>query len=270
MREVNGTSHPHLAVQGEALRRVVAAWPWLLVTAAWALALLATWTHQRYLINHDYLLEESGLPWLAALILFLACWQVMTAAMMLPSSLPMVSLLVRASRQERHPHQTVAAFLAGYAVVWTAFAVAAFLGDTLIHQLVNGWPWLAHHPWVIGATTFTLAGAFQFSPLKLRCLKVCRSPLGFFVRFYQRGVGPAWHLGLHHGKFCLGCCWALMLVMFGIGVGSVVWMAALAGVMVIEKVVPWGQWFRPVVGVLLFGLAGVWLLHPTWLWLLNG
>jgi predicted metal-binding membrane protein len=91
------------------------------------------------------------------------------------------------------------------------------------------------------------------------CLKVCWSPLNFFRRFYQRGVGPAWHLGLHHGTFCLGCCWALMLVMFGIGVGSVVWMAALAGVMVIEKVAPGGQWLRLVVGVFLFVLAGVWL-----------
>jgi predicted metal-binding membrane protein len=270
MRAIKAASSPDQAAPGKALRRAVAIWPWLLVAAAWALALLAVWTHQQYLINHDYLLTESGLPWLAALLLFLACWQVMTAAMMLPSSLPMVSLLARACRREAHPHRTMGAFLAGYAAVWTAFAIAAFLGDTLIHALVNGWPALARHPWLIGATTFALAGAFQFSPLKTRCLKMCRSPLGFFARFYHRGVGQAWRLGLQHGKFCLGCCWALMLVMFGIGVGSVVWMAALSGVMVIEKVLPGGQRLSPLIGVFLFVLAGLWLLHPSWLWLVSG
>jgi predicted metal-binding membrane protein len=201
MDAIKEASQTERAAPGRALRRTLVFWPWLLVAAAWGLAGLSTWTHQQYLINHDYLLTESGLPWLAALILFLLCWQVMTAAMMLPSSLPMVSLLARASRREAHPHRTMAAFLAGFAAVWSAFAVAAFLGDTLIHALVNVWPWLAHHPWLIGATTFTLAGAFQFSAFKARCLKMCRSPLSFFTRFYRRGVGQVWELGLRHGKF---------------------------------------------------------------------
>jgi predicted metal-binding membrane protein len=270
MRAIKEASSQNLAAPSPLLRRVVAFWPWHLVAGAWMLALLASWTHQQYLINHDYLLTESGLPWLAALLLFLACWQVMTAAMMLPSSLPMVSLLKRASRREAHPHKTMAAFLAGYAAVWTAFAAAAFLGDTLIHTLVNGWPWLTHHSWLIGATTFTLAGAFQLSPAKAHCLKMCRNPLSFFMRFYHRGASQAWQLGLRHGKFCLGCCWALMLVMFGIGVGSIVWMAALTGVMLIEKVLPGGQRLSPVIGILLFGLALLWLLHPTWLLLVSG
>jgi predicted metal-binding membrane protein len=270
MDAIKEASSQNRAAPSLALRRAVAFWPWLLVASAWALAGLATWTHQQYLINHDYLLTESGLPPLAALLLFLVCWQVMTAAMMLPSSLPMVALLARASRRESHPHRTMAAFLAGYAVVWTAFAAAAFLGDTLIHALVNVWPTLARHPWLIGATTFTVAGAFQFTAFKARCLKMCRSPLSFFLHSYRRGVGQAWQLGLRHGRFCLGCCWALMLVMFGIGVGSVVWMAALAGVMVIEKVLPGGQRISPLIGVLLFGLAVVWFMHPSWLWLVSG
>jgi predicted metal-binding membrane protein len=98
------------------------------------------------------------------------------------------------------------AFLAGYVVIWTAFALAAFLMDTQIHRLVNSWFWLYLHPWLIGAATFALAGAFQFSPLKERCLKQCRSPFSFFVRHYRKGAGRAWRLGLRHGVFCLGCC----------------------------------------------------------------
>ena len=141
--------------------------------------------------------------------------------------------------------------------------MAAFLGDSLVHHLEDTWPGLAEHPWAVGAATFAIAGAFQFSALKHQCLSQCRSPLGFFVRHYRRGVGGAWRLGLRHGLFCLGCCWALMLVMFGVGVGALTVMGVLAGVMVLEKVVPGGQRLTPVVGGLLLLLAALWLVHPA-------
>jgi len=228
-------------------------------------ALVAALTHQNILINHDYLIEESHFPLPLALVIFLACWQIMTVAMMLPSSMPMVSMLVHASRQHPHPRAVQAAFLAGYALVWTAFALVALLGDTQIHRLVDSWPWLDQHSWLIGAATFAVAGGFQFSPLKGRCLKQCRSPFSFFVRYYRKGVGAAWHLGLRHGAFCLGCCWALMLVMFGLGVGNLVWMTVLAGVMVVEKTFPGGQRLSPIIGIALLGLSALWLAHPVWL-----
>ncbi len=202
---------------------------------------------------------------LVALVVFLACWQVMTVGMMLPSSMPTVSTIAHAGRQQRRPYAVPGAFLAGYAVVWTAFALVAFLGDTQIHWLVHHWFWLDTHTWIIGATTFAVAGVFQFSPLKGRCLKLCRSPFSFFVRSYRKGVGGAWRLGLRHGVLCLGSCWALMLVMFGLGVGSLVSMALLTGVMVVEKTYPGGQRLSPVIGGALLGLAVLWLLHPTWL-----
>ncbi len=248
-----------------ARRRAPVIWPWLVVVAAWTLALLAVLTNQSYLINHHYLLEQSHLPVLVALVVFLACWQVMTVGMMLPSSMPMLYMMVHASRRQKHTWAIQAAFLAGYALVWTAFAVAAFLGDTQVHRLMHSWFWLYTHSWLIGAATFALAGGFQFSPLKERCLKQCRSPFSFFVRYYRKGVGAAWRLGLRHGAFCLGCCWALMLVMFGLGVSSLVWMAVLAGVMVIEKTFPGGQRLSPFIGVALLGLAVLWLVHPAWL-----
>ena len=252
-------------VRPVARRRAPVIWPWLVVVAAWTLALLAVLTNQSYLINHHYLLEQSHLPVLVALVVFLACWQVMTVGMMLPSSMPMLYMMVHASRRQKHTWAIQAAFLAGYAFVWTAFAVAAFLGDTQVHRLVRSWFWLYTHSWLIGAATFALAGGFQFSPFKERCLKQCRSPFSFFVRYYRKGVGAAWRLGLRHGAFCLGCCWALMLVMFGLGVSSLVWMAVLAGVMVIEKTFPGGQRLSPFIGVALLGLAVLWLVHPAWL-----
>jgi predicted metal-binding membrane protein len=240
-------------------------WPWILVIVAWTVALVAALTNQNSLIDHHYLLEESHLSRLTALVVFLACWQVMTVAMMLPSSLPMVSMLVHASRQQQHPRAIQAAFLAGYALVWTAFALITFVGDMQIHWLVRYWFWLDTHSWAIGMATFAVAGVFQFTPLKKRCLEQCRSPLSFCVRYYRKGVGAAWRLGLRHGMICLGSCWALMLVMFGLGVGSLVWMAVLAGVMVVEKTFPGGQRLRPVIGIVLLLLAVLWFVHPTWL-----
>ncbi|HLW03248.1 MAG TPA: DUF2182 domain-containing protein [Ktedonobacterales bacterium] len=238
----------------------LAHWPWLLVAGAWALALLAAWTHQSYLINHDYLIQESGLPWIAALIFFLICWQIMIAAMMLPSSLP---LLFRFTRAVRPPHASIAAFLAGYAFTWTAFAALAFLGDTGIHLLVNQWSWLARHPWLIGAVTFAVAGVFQFSPLKRRSLLGCRGAFRQLPWPARAEVYDTWRLGLHHGRCCLGSCWAFMLLMFGVGVGSPAWMAVLTGVMLVEKTVPGGRCLSPFVGIAALLLAALWLAHPA-------
>jgi predicted metal-binding membrane protein len=246
-------------------RRVPVIWPWLLVGAAWALAGLSVLTNQSSLINHHYLLEQSHLPVLVALVVFLVCWQVMVAGMMLPSSMPIMSLMVYASRKPGHPRTTPLAFLAGYAVVWTGFAAVAFLGDILIHWWVHRWVWLYLHSWLIGAATFTLAGGFQFSPLKQCCLQQCRRPFRFFRHSYRNGVRGAWRLGLRHGVFCLGSCWALMLVMFGLGTGSLLAMALLTGVMVVEKTFPGGWRLSPVIGGALLGLAVVWLVHPAWL-----
>jgi predicted metal-binding membrane protein len=156
-------------------------------------------------------------------------------------------------------------FLLAYFVVWTGFAVAALASDGLLHVLVERWRWLDTRPWLIAGSVLALAGAFQFSPLKERCLDACRSPLGFLWRYYRRGAWSAWRLGLRHGLFCLGCCWALMLVMFAVGLGNLVWMAVLTGVMVIEKTMPWGRRLVPVVGVVLLTWGGLVLVRPGWL-----
>jgi predicted metal-binding membrane protein len=240
-------------------------WPWLLVTAAWLLLLLATLTNQRYLIDHHWLMDQSGLPWLIAALIFLACWQVMTVAMMLPSSMPMVYLVTYATRKRQHRYTQLAAFVVGYLVVWTGFALLALVVDTGVHWLEDSWLWLATYPWFIGAITFAIAGIFQFSPLKARCLTVCRSPLRCLLGYYRAGDGGAWRLGLRHGLWCLGCTWALMLIMFGVGIASLTGMAVLAGVMVIETTPLGGQRMRPVLGVTCLTLAVLWFAHPAWL-----
>jgi predicted metal-binding membrane protein len=239
------------------------------IAVAWALALAAQATGRGRLLGHDELIH-SGLPLWAALGVHLLAWQVMVAAMMLPSSLPLVRLFATVSRNQERPGVAMSAFLAGYAAVWTVFAALAFLGDALLHHTVHATPWLATHPAVIGGGVLALAGAFQFSSLKDRCLKECRHPGGFLLPRYQRGTRAAFRLGRQHGLFCLGCCWAIMLVGFAAGVANLWWMAALTALMLFEKTGREGQRGVRPIGLGLIALGILMLAEPAALpWILG-
>jgi predicted metal-binding membrane protein len=244
------------------VRRRPTPWPVLFaIAAAWALAVAAQVTGQAEALHHDALIE-GGPPLWAALLLFLLAWQAMVAAMMLPSSLPLIRLFDRVSaNQERAWHARVA-FLAGYAAVWTAFGAVAFLGDVVVHRVVEALPWLEERSWLIAGSALALAGAFQFSDLKTSCLSKCRLPGPFLMARYRHGAAAGFRLGFGHGLFCLGCCWALMLVMFAAGVATLWWMAALTAVMVYEKTARNGPALTPVIGVALLGLAAVTFAVP--------
>ena len=155
--------------------------------------------------------------------------------------------------RRRHPGMLVALLLVGYLVVWTAFGLGAWLLDRGIHAGVEAVPLLAAHPQLILASTLLVAGLWQFSPLRDRCLDECRSPLGFVMNRW-RGVSErreAVAMGVAHGAFCVGCCWSLMLVMFGIGVSSAIVMFALGALTAIEKNLPWGRRLTRPLGVVL-------------------
>jgi predicted metal-binding membrane protein len=239
-----------------------APWPVLLaIAAAWALAVGAQLTGTSEAFHHDALIE-GGPPLWAALLLFLLAWQAMIAAMMLPSSLPLIRLFDSVSANQERALRARTAFLAGYATVWTAFGAIAFLGDVVVHRTVEAMPWLAERPWLIGGSALALAGAFQFTDLKASCLSKCRLPGPYLLAHYRRGAAGGFHLGFGHGLFCLGCCWALMLVMFAAGVAVLWWMAALTAVMVYEKTARNGPALTPVIGVTLLVLAAVALAVP--------
>jgi predicted metal-binding membrane protein len=155
------------------------------------------------------------------------------------------------------------ALIAGYAMVWTGFGVLAFVGDVGLHKLVHAWPWLAAHPQLIAGSVLALAGAFQFSELKERCLTECRHPGSFLVQHYGRGEAAAFRLGRIHGMFCLGCCWALMLVGFAAGVANLWWMAALTALMVFEKTGRGGDRGVVPIGAGLIMASAIVLLAPV-------
>ena len=193
-----------------------------------------------------------------------AAWLVMIGAMMLPTVVPLVRLFVPVTA--RVPHRVAArlACVGGYLAVWSGFAAVVTLGLGGVDALVRGHPSGKPADLVLGST-LVVAGLFQFSRLKHACLTACRSPWGFLWQHYRRGVRGGWTLGVRHGLMCLGCCWALMLVMFGAGVSSLLWMLALTGFMIVERTAAYGpRLVAPLGGALVMaGLAVVALSLST-------
>ena len=210
-------------------------WVWGIIVLAWILILLVEITGYGHLLHHDSLFESNSIPLVLKLMVFLVAWQVMVIAMMLPSSLPMLKLFARASGGQPQPGLALLVFICAYATVWTGFAIVVLIGDAGLHGLLHQWYWLRDRPWSVSGFTLVVASGFQFTSLKQQCLKVCRHPLSFLTHHYQRGLPAAWNLGIRHGLYCLGCCWALMLVMFVVGVGHLTWMLALTVVMTMER-----------------------------------
>jgi predicted metal-binding membrane protein len=224
------------------------------VAIAWAVSVAAALSGAGAHFGHDELIE-GGTPLAIAVLLSLVAWQVMVAAMMLPTTLPLIRTFELAAGRQPHPGRALAGLLGGYAAAWTVFGALAFGFDVCIHRAVDSSSWLRANEALILPTTLALAGAFQFSSLKEACLRQCRHPGAFVRRYYERGTAGAARLGARHGLFCVGCCWALMLVMFAVGVASLVWMAALTGVMVVEKTTPGGARSVPSTGWALLACA---------------
>jgi predicted metal-binding membrane protein len=170
--------------------------------------------------------------------------------MMLPTVLPLLRRFDRliASRGDRAA--LAALLIAGYLLVWLGFGVAAHLLDAALHAMAQRSAWLMFNAWALGAGVLAIAGLFQFSRLKYHCLDQCRAPLSFIIQHWH-GVKPrrdAFRLGVHHGVFCVGCCWAIMLLMFIVGTGNVGWMLTLGAMMAIEKNAAWGRWIGQPLG----------------------
>jgi predicted metal-binding membrane protein len=241
----------------------------LLLTSLVGSAWIALWIwgrspYSRYL-NHQQLGELGGGSLLLPITFYLIAWTLMTVAMMLPTSVPLLQTFRRLTAAREDRSQLLALVIAGYLAVWLGFGIAAHTADWFVHELVERSSWLETRAWLIGAATLILAGAFQFSRLKYRCLEKCRAPLSFITE-YWRGRAErrnAFLLGIHHGIFCVGCCWALMLLMFGLGVGNVAWMLGLGAVMAVEKNFSWGRKLTASIGFALLGWGGLILITES-------
>jgi predicted metal-binding membrane protein len=231
------------------------------IAAAWAICIWAELSGNALQLHH-HVLYQSGRPYWLAALLVLGAWQLMTAAMMLPSSLGFIRYYAATAVRAPDFVPALLLFLSAYFLIWSAFALVAFSGDMEVHRIVDAWPWLAAHDALIPAATLALAAIYQFTPLKDACLKACRHPAIYLKRYYRRGASNGWRLGFGHALYCLGCCWALMLLMFAAGIAHLAWMGALAAIMFVEKATPAGDRIVAPVGAALAALAVVALLSP--------
>ena len=189
-------------------------------------------------------------------------WTVMMIAMMVPSAAPMILLVAtmnRERRDRRQPYVSTGAFLLGYLVVWTAYAAAATLGQWGLHSVALLSPDTLTVTTAAGGLLLLAAGVYQWTPLKRVCLAHCRSPLGFLMSCWRDGTRGAFLMGARHGSYCVGCCWVLMALLFVAGVMNLMWVAALAALVLMEKTVPRGELVSRTAGAGLI-VAGVALL----------
>jgi predicted metal-binding membrane protein len=186
-------------------------------------------------------------------------WWTMMIGMMLPSAAAMILLFGNVQRRQlatEHPRLRVALFTAGYLAIWAAFsalvaaAQLAFAGRELLTAMdlrVTTW---------LGAVLVALAGIYQLTPFKNACLRRCRSPAEFLASHWRRGSGGAVRMGFQHGLYCVGCCWALMALLFVVGVMNLLWVAAIALFVLLEKLLPYGETTTRISGAALLLFAG--------------
>jgi predicted metal-binding membrane protein len=231
---------------------LAAAWGWIVTMAvdmygpmtgasAWMMTAEWTWPH---------------------LALLWAMWAMMMAAMMLPAAWPMLRTYAGFEQKRVGTPATAGGlyvFAAAYLVVWTAFSLAATVLQRLLASALLLSPMMESTSAAASAAALALAGAYQFTPVKQRCLTGCTSPLTFVLRWWEPGLLGAWRMGLRHGALCVGCCWALMLLLFVGGVMNLFVILALTALVLGERAIGWGVRASQAAGALLLA-AAAWLL----------
>lgn len=204
-------------------------------------------------------------PWSRSdVALTFAMWAVMMVGMMLPSVAPVLLLRARVARQATaggQPYAGLGWFLAGYLLMWWSFSALATLAQYLLARAALLTPMIATRSAALGGVVLVAVGLYQWTGLKAACLAQCHSPLGFLTRLggFEGGPRSSLAAGLRHGAYCLGCCWALMALLFVGGVMNLAWIAAIAIVVLLEKLVNRGAWVARAAGTVAV-LAGLWLI----------
>jgi predicted metal-binding membrane protein len=230
----------------------LASWIWIAVmardmygsmsgAAAWMMTSVWTWPH---------------------VLLLWVMWSAMMIAMMLPTAAPLILLYAAAARRNAEPGgpaRRIYALVAGYVLVWLLFSVLATALQRLLASALVLTPMMEPAAPRVGAIILGTAGLYQMTPLKRACLRACRSPLGYLMQGWRRGTAGAFRLGLAHGSHCLGCCWALMLMLFAGGVMNLLVIIALTIWVKVEKIAPFGERTATASGVVLLAIA-VWMM----------
>jgi predicted metal-binding membrane protein len=184
-------------------------------------------------------------PWTATeFVLRLAMWAVMMVAMMVPTAAPMTLMYAAVARKAAAQHNPLAptfVFVTGYIAMWTLFSLVATIAQQALEKTSLLSPMMVSRSAIFGAAVLILAGIYQFTPLKNACLRNCRAPAHFLSRYWRSGNLGAFRMGLRLGAHCVGCCWILMGLLFVGGVMNLLWIAAIAIFVLLEKTIPFGD-----------------------------
>lgn len=243
----------------------------IVVLSGLAATVALSWAYVTYLAwDMQSMGMEMAMPRMQAwgvgdFVLMFVMWAVMMVAMMTPSAAPMILTFAKLNRRRRKqqvPYVPTSVFLVGYLAVWIGFSVLATAAQWGFHAASLLSPLMVTTSPILGGVLLLAAGVYQWTPLKRACLRHCRSPLGFILNEWREGSRGAFLMGLKHGGYCVGCCWFLMALLFIAGVMSLLWVAAIAGFVLLEKVAPAGYLVGRVAGVMLVGW-GVWMVAGT-------
>jgi predicted metal-binding membrane protein len=236
------------------------------VTTVLVLVTLASWAWMALMAHDMYGSMTGASAWMmtddwdaAHLLLLWAMWAVMMTAMMLPSAAPLALLFAGALRARDDPHaiRKIYALAGGYLFVWAAFSVGATALQRVLASASLLTPMMEPGTHFLAAALLALAGLYQLTPLKRACLRVCRSPLSYVLGHWRPGTLGALRLGAGHGLYCLGCCWALMLLLFAGGVMNLFVIIALMLWVLAEKFLPFGEKTAIASGIALLAIAGI-------------
>lgn len=233
------------------------------------IALLLGLAAAAWAITGERVLEPPAQPELGGgtVALYVAAWVAMLAAMMFPSTAPMVRTFALVHRRRvalghARGSAAVAGFVGGYIAAWTLFGLAAYAVVAVVDSLAaDVLAWERAGRWVT-AVVIAAAAAYQLTPAKGRCLTNCRGPLDFLMARWRDGFGGAVRLGAEHGAWCVGCCWALMATLFALGTMSIGWMVVVAAIIASEKLLPWQPLPSRVTAALLLVLAAAVAVAP--------
>jgi len=218
--------------------------------------ILASWYYMVFAMTMNM---EPAAQWneIDIAMLFIM-WAVMMAGMMLPTVVPVVLLVDRVNhqrKQRRSPYTHTLYFILGYLLVWAFYSFLITLLQWWLHLLAMLSPMMVSANTVFSSLLLIIAGLYQWSPLKLRCLQVCRSPLSIITTQWREGITGAILMGIKHGQFCLGCCWFLMALLFVAGVMNLKWILILTLLVMAEKILPRAEVLSKIIGVVLIGLG---------------
>jgi predicted metal-binding membrane protein len=219
--------------------------------------LVASGASMRTMLSQGEMHRAMGMPemqsWTRELVALFVMWAVMMVGMMLPSAAPLILLIlgVYRRRDDRHTRLNSMLFVGGYFLSWTIFSLVAASGQVALHHAALLSANMVARSGALTAAILIVTGLYQLLPFKNVCLAHCRSPLHFLSDHWREGPSGAVHMGFLHGLFCVGCCWALMTLLFVAGVMNLLWVAAIAAFVLVEKLSRQGWLLGRAAGVLL-------------------